>query len=398
MALESLNKPIESKINEGELSWEVSSYIEDVNNTLDSTLSASSEVYYLVKEIESNIKWYRFRQDTLDYIFKKYPSMSVDEFKWYFLTGIYNKNILSNYPEVIDLLDFDNIEPWEDLISIVISKVSLHEKDFHKSIDWVFDKITIPNMTSTDVAQWYFKWKLEESLPWTEVIFGDMDWIKENIWYNQFWADSVWFIDMMWNWLLNSCLFKLLKTNPDLSKVSDINDIFWSLEKDVFLWWSTYVIPFETPEELEVVKMPKQPMNNNPLEFWKKWVLLNSMWYLNSAYYAHKVKWTFVLWSHNIAEPMHAGKLTVINNELENRYNHNWLISYFWEKSGLLMYNKPNLENNDDLQEFLSISNEEVIKRNDDFKKLYESEIKPLVYGVFHKYLSKKFPNIIKKI
>ena len=76
--------------------------------------------------------------------------------------------------------------------------------------------------------------------------------------------------------------------------------------------------------------MPKMPSNGiNKLNLLPNGALINSMGYLNSAYYADKVKASFVLGSHNIAEPMHAGKLTVINNDPKNRYNHNWLISYF---------------------------------------------------------------------
>jgi len=247
-----------------------------------------------------------------------------------------------------------------------------------------------------DTAQWYFKKKLEQVLPETEVIFWDDKKIKDNVWYNQLSADSVWFIDLLWNWLLNSCLFKLFKTEPDKTKLKEINEIFSMFKKDVFIWGSTYIIPFKTPENLEVVKMPKVPTTDKKIIFRNNGILLNSMWYLNSAYYADKVKASFVLWSHNIAEPMHAGKLTVINNDLENRHNHNWLISYFWEKMWLLMYTD---EDNDwELQDFLSISREEVDKRNADFNNLYNEKIIPLVYGIFYRYLSKTFPNIIKAI
>lgn len=372
--------------------------IEWVKYNLESVLSNISQAYDLLREIEQSTKWYLFRQDTLEAVFKKYPSMSIENFQKYFLDGIYNKNILRTNPEIIDLLDLDNIEPGSDLIEIVINKVSMSQDDFEKHTHGKIDKITIPNMSSTDVAQWYFKSKLEEFLPQSEVIFWDMEEIRENLGYNQISADSVGFIDILWNGHLNSCLFKLFKTQPDLKKVQEINDIFENNQKDIFLGWSTFVIPFNTPDELDVVKMPKMEINNNPLELSKSNILLNSMWYLNSAYYADKVKGSFVLWSHNIAEPMHAGKLTVINNDTENRYNHNWLTSYFWEKTGLLMYTGDKLQNQDELEKFLTISQEEIQARNKEFETIYNEKIIPLVYWIFYKNLSKTFPNKIKAV
>ncbi|MGB2111186.1 MAG: hypothetical protein ACPHY8_05040 [Patescibacteria group bacterium] len=79
--------------------------------------------------------------------------MSIENFQKYFLDGIYNKNILRTNPEIIDLLDLDNIEPGSDLIEIVINKVSMSQDDFEKHTHGKIDKITIPNMSSTDVAQ-----------------------------------------------------------------------------------------------------------------------------------------------------------------------------------------------------------------------------------------------------
>lgn len=376
--------------------------IEDQKNdtyiNIESVLSVSGDAYQLLKEIEKNTKWYNFRQDTLDYIFKVYPFLGIEDFKKFFLEGVYNKNILSNNPEIIDLLNLDEIEAWSDLIEIVIDKILLEKEDFENSIDWAFDKITVPNMIMMDTAQWYFKTKLETFLPWTEVIFWDMPEIRNNIWYNQFSTDSVWFIDLLWNWFLNSCLFKLFKTTPDNEKVETMNEIFSNLDKNVFLWWSTNFIPFKTPDDLCVVKMPKQPINDGEMYFWKDGILLNSMWYLNSAYYADKVRWSFVLGSHNIAEPLHAGKLTVINNELENRHNHNWIISYFWEKLWLLMYATSDDNNKKELQEFLSLSIDEIKEKNEEFEKIYNEKIIPLIYWIFYRYLSKNFPNKIKSI
>jgi hypothetical protein len=44
------------------------------------------------------------------------------------------------------------------------------------------------------------------------------------------------------------------------------------------------------------------------------------------------------------------------------------------------MYTGEKLNNNDELQQFLSIDDQEVVKRNQQFKKIYESKIIPLVY------------------
>ena len=68
--------------------------------------------------------------------------------------------------------------------------------------------------------------KLQSFLPDTQIIFWDMKEIRDNIWNNQFNSDSVWFIDLMWNWLFNTCLFKLFKTDPDFKKIEELNDLF----------------------------------------------------------------------------------------------------------------------------------------------------------------------------
>lgn len=372
--------------------------INETKTKFEVTLWNLSEAYNLLRKIEQSDKWFLFRQDTLEYIFKKFPSMSVNDFEKFFLQGIYNKNILRNSPEVIDYLELDNITPWSDLIEIIIEQICLSENDFNELINDKIDVITIPNMVTTDVAQGYFKEKLQYFLPDTKVIFWDMEEIKDNIWYNQVTADSVWFYDILWNSVLNSCLFKLFKTEPNNEKLKQLNNLFENIQQDIFLWWSTFVIPFETPENLTVIKMPKMEVNSNDIELGNNWILLNSMWYLNSAYYADKVKWSFVLWSHNIAEPMHAWKLTVINNDTENRYNHNWLISYFWEKSQLLMYTWGTLDNSEQLNDFLSIDQEEVKRRNNLFNELYTKQIIPLIRGILYRNLSNRFPDKLKHI
>lgn len=380
------------------LSLDVDATISSIKVDLETTLDNASQVYHMLREIENTTKWYLFRQDTVDYIFQKYPGLNASDFKKIFLNDTYNKNILRCHPEIIDYIDLNSIEAGCDLIEIIIEKISLAPDIFQSLTDGKIDKITVPNMSSTDVAQWYFKSKLESFLPNTEIIFWNMPEIKENLWYNQISADSVWFIDLLWNGPLNSCLFKLFQTQPDPKKVKAINELFESITQNIFIWWSTFVIPFQTPEELKVVKMPKMVKNDKNLQLSENGILHNSMGYLNSAYYSKKVKWSFVLWSHNIAEPMHAGKLTVINNDTENRYNHNWLVSYFWEKTGLLMYTGEKLNNNDELQQFLSIDDQEVVERNQQFKKIYESKIIPLVYWIFYRNLHKTFPDKIKAI
>ncbi len=366
--------------------------ISSTKRNIDSRLNVLGHTYDFLKDIESKEKWFHFRQDTLESIFRKYPNMSFSRFKEYFLCNTYNKNILMNHPQIIDYIDLENIVPWEDLISIVIDWISITKEEFNSKIKWKFDLLTFPNLSSTDVAQWYFFQKLKTFLPDTQIIFWDMKEIKDNLWRNQFNSDSVWFIDLMWNWLFNTCLFKLLKTEPDAKKIEELNDMFSSIEKDIFIWWSTYNIPFKIPPHMQAISVPKMGVNNKELVL-KNWVLLNSMWYLNSSYYSDKVKWTFVLWSHNIAEPMHAWKLTVINNDLENRHNHNWLISYFWEKSWLLLYIDSKIDNQLRIDDFLSIPKEELIDRYNNFQELYKEKIINLVYWIFYKFLSKNFPD-----
>lgn len=376
-------------------SWKISKTITDTKKSINSRLNVLGLSYDYLKKVETEEKWFRFRQDTLEAIFKKYPNMSFSKFKEFFFWNIYNKNILMNTPEVIEILDLENIEPWSDLIWFVIDRLSMSKDDFEKKIKWKFDVLTFPNLSSSDVAQWYFFDKLKAFLPDAQIIFWDMDEIKNYLWHNQFNSDSVWFIDLMWNGLFNTCLFKLLKTNPNPEKISELNEIFSTINKDIFIWWSTYNIPFSIPDNLQAISLPKMPLNNAAM-FIKKWVLFNSMGYLNSAYYADKVKWSFVLWWHNIAEPMHAGNLTVISNELENRYNHNWLISYFWENTGLLLYINSRDKDQNKVDDFLSIDREEIQNRYNDFQKMYKDRIIPLIYWVFYRFLIKNFPEKFK--
>jgi len=366
--------------------------ISSTKRSIDSRLYILGQAYDFLKDVEKEEKWFHFRQDTLEAVFRKYPNMSFSKFKEYFFWNIYNKNILMNNPEVVDYLDLENIKPWEDLIALLIDKISITRDEFSKNIKWKFDVLTFPNLSSIDVAQWYFFQKLKIFFPDTKILFWDMREIKDFLWTNQFNSDSVWFIDLMWNWLFNTCLFKLFKTTPDPKKIEELDKLFEWLKKDIFIWWSTYNIPFVVPSDMQAISMPKMPVNNKPLSL-KNWILLNSMWYLNSAYYSKKAKGSFVLWSHNIAEPMHAGKLTVINNDLENRYNHNWLISYFWEKSWLLLYIDSKLDEQEKISNFLSVSRKELDIKYKNFQKLYNEKIVNLIYWIFYKFLLKNFPD-----
>lgn len=366
-------------------------HISSTKKNLFSRLSILDHVYGLLKDVEKEEKWFRFRQDTLEAIFKKYPNMTLKQFNSFFLIWIYNKNILMNNPEILDLLDLENINPWDDLIAIVIEKISLSKKEFEKKTLWKFDVLTFPNLSSTDIAQWYLFEKLKSFLPWTQIIFWDMCEIRDFFWINQFNSDSVWFIDLMWNGLFNTCLFKMLKTAPNIEKLRELNHLFSLFELDIFIGWSTFNIPFKIPANLQAISMPKMSLNNNQIVF-RNNVLMNSMGYLNSAYYAEKVRWSFVLWTHNIAEPMHAGKLTVISNDLENRYNHNWIISYFWEKTGLLLYFNSSDEDQIKVDKFLTIDKEELQKRYKDFQSMYESKIIKFIYWIFYRFLLKSFP------
>jgi hypothetical protein len=252
--------------------------------------------------------------------------------------------------------------------------------------------MTFPNMSEMSISQAYFYKKISHNLPWTDIIFWDNPKIKDNKWINQLETDSVWFIDMMWKWMFNTCIFKLLKTEPDEKKLSELNELFEWVEKDIFIWWSTSHIPFKMPENLQDLTFPKTVWTGWWIKLEKN-LVLNSMWYLNSAYYATKSKAAFVFWSHNIAEPLHAGKLTVISNDPKNRYNHNWLVSYFWEKANLLSITEWNREEQQkEVDEFLQISQEELKERYLKFADTYEKKIKPLVYWIFYNYLKNSFP------
>lgn len=350
-----------------------------------------------LKDLEKTEKWFCVQAATLDAFFKKYPHISADEFREFFLQWTYNKNIFMCSAEIIENIDLDELQPWDDIIQYFIQKISISKEDFTDKVVKKINTLTFPNLAVWDVAQWYFFHKLKWLLPESEIIFWDMPEIRENLWKNQFNCDSVWFIDLMWNGLFNTCLLKLLKTPPNQEKLEELNTLFSQIEKDIFIWWSTLNIPFELPDNFQGISLPKMPSTDKKIQLLRSGILANSMWYLNSAYYAEWTKGSFVLWSHNIAEPIHAGKLTVINNDPANRYNHNWLISYFWEKCQLLLYMEwTPKENQEKVNSFLEVSQEELKEKHKQFQELYISQIQPLIYGILYKFLRKNFPELVK--
>lgn len=389
--IESWNKP-QHKSHIWDVVW-------DIHTQINTILQSSQEI--ITEELhtlEKTQKGFVAEKETLKAFFEKYPQISVDHFRSLFLQWTYNKNLFMCSKEIIDIIDLNEISPWDDLIEYVLKKIALSWDDFQEKVVWKIDLLTFPNLAAGDVAQWYFFEKLKTILAWTQIVFWDMVEIRTHFWKNQFNCNSVNFIDLMGNGLFNTCLLKLIKTPPVQEKIDELNALFNEVDKDIFIWGSSFNIPFEIPESLYWVSMPKVP-----LQPWKKptltknGVLINSMWYLNSAYYTDKIKGSFVSWSHNIAEPMHAWKLTVINNDPTNRYNHNWLISYFWEKCRLLLYiDGEQKEIQENVNNFLEISQEELKERHKKFQEIYSSQIKPLVYGIFYLFLKKNFPTLIK--
>ncbi len=60
-----------------ESSWtkyeDISNVVWDIWNILYQKLDAFSQSYEKLKQVQKENKWYVFRQDTLEYIFEKYP-------------------------------------------------------------------------------------------------------------------------------------------------------------------------------------------------------------------------------------------------------------------------------------------------------------------------------------
>lgn len=348
-----------------------------VSEILDfSEIILDLEKSFLVPKIKLNLNE--------NLVLKVLSQIGEQKFRKMFINETYNKNIFFMWDEIFSYLDFWKIDENADLIAILIEKNSLSEKDFHDKTRWkVKEKLFFPNCAILDTAQFYSYEKLQKLLPETEIIFWDEEKIKEKTASDTVKVDTEWFIDFKWNNVLNFCILKLLETEPDFEKVHVLNEIFEKIDKKIFVWWSTFAMPFAIPDDFQVINFPKTKKNKEKPVL-KSGILLNSMWYLNSAFYAENVKWAFVSDSHNIWEPLHSWKLTVINNKLENRFNHNWLLSYFGEKSDLILYTDWN---RDELVDFLSISDEELERRTSRFKKDYKEKIIPLVYWLFYKFL-----------
>lgn len=331
-------------------------------------------------------EWITYNFETIEKFFIKYPNISEEKFKKLFFSWNYNRNILMQTPEVLGLFDFDNISPWTDLIEIFIQKISLNEREFRSKIEEMkLDIITFPGISITDIAQVKFHAKLSSLLKNIKVIFWDEEEIREYYGKNEIRIDSVWF----W-WYLdkipNMCAFKLLQSEADENKLNEVNKIFDSFEENIFIWWSSEWIPFSTKNIwVKNIALSRYSEKNWELRLNKN-SLENSLWYLNSAYYADKVIWAFVAKDHNIMESIHAWKPT-INNHLENRYNHNWLASYIWEKVWLLHFvnSKENFQKNQkNIEEFLSIPKEEIKSRKEKLDTLLDNEIKNFVYWYLH--------------
>lgn len=380
------------KTEEKEKSW-VASILEKSKKIILNVLDIRNMEEFI--KLEKENKWITLNYETILNIFQKYPHLDIEEFKKYFFWW-FNKNILQCSPWILDYIDLEKLSPGDDIIEHVLGKLTMTEEEFKSKTDWKLDFLTFPNLSQWSISQLYFYNKLSQSIPWTEIIFWDNPKIREVIWKNQLNTDSVWFIDPLWKWIFNICLFKLLKTNPDEQKLRELDELFDEVSKDIFIWWSSTHIPFDIPSTLEWISFPKV------ISAWE-WIkkvnnlMVNSMGYLNSAYYTKKSKAAFVQGTHNIAEPLHAWKLTVISDDPKNRYNHNWLISYFWEKAQLLKITEWNKESQQrEFDTFMETSQEELALRHKKFAETYKIQIKPLVNWIFYNYLKNSFPEKFK--
>lgn len=343
------------------------------------------DIFCILDDFEKKLKGFSYNRVFVSKILEK---ISIEDFEKIFLNekNPYNKNILMFWEEIIYYLDFSTINSWTDLVEFLIKKIWLTKQEFdEKVLKNIKNQLFFPNLSNTDIAQNYCYKKLQELLPNTEIIFWNEEKILQKTNEKTVKSDSVWFLDFFPSDTLNLCLFKLLKTEANDEKKQILQEIFKDIKKDIFIWWNTFSLPFSVPEDYFVVNFPKT-QNKWDLKLFN-WILLNSMWYLNSAYYLENVKWSFVLWSHNIGEPLHSGKLTIINNSLENKFNHNWILSYFWEKSWLICYSLEKWQ--EEINKFLSQTNIQIFNKNQNFQKYYQEEILPLFYGIFYKFLEK---------
>lgn len=366
--------------------WSWKHIFNNVGKTKDEVHGILSKtIFDILNEIKQNFKWFNFNENLVKIILE--TKISEEKFKKIFFSKPYNKNILMCDEKILEYLNFDEIDENTDLVLYLIDKIWLSEDEFVEKTKKVKDKLFFPNLYSFDVAQSYALQKLQKLLPNSEIIFWDNPKVIEKKHEKTVKSDSVWFIDFIPSDTLNLCILKLLETEPDKEKLQKLEEIFEKIDGKIFIWGSTFVLPFQIPENFTKIIFPKLPKNNWEI-FFKDWILLNSMWFLNSAFYSKKVKWAFVFWSHNIWEPLHSNKLSVINDSLENKFNHNWFLSYFWEKSDLILYVSWN-KDNDKIADFLNISEEELQKRTTNFQKDYEEKILPLVRWLLYNFLEK---------
>lgn len=343
----------------------------DTNNSVFQILK-KSKFDNISDYLTSLNEWITYNSETIKAFFIKYPHISEENFKKIFLTWDYNKNILMQNHQVLDLFDFNEIKPWTDLIEIFIQKIWISDNDFKKKLEKLdIDFITFPWLAKANIAQENFYNKLVKKLKKTKVFFWDDKIAKLHYWVNQISVNTIWFWWINQN-LFNTNILKLIQTEADEKKLSEIEKIFENIENNIFIWWSTDWIPFSTKNtQTQNIIFSREESNKLCIELdWMR--LKNSMWYLNSAYYSKKVIWAFVWWDHNLMESLHAGKLT-INNKIENRTNHNWLISYLGEKFWLLLFidSKLNFKDNQDkIDEFLNMHTKEVEKK---VMKLFKS-------------------------
>jgi len=123
-----------------------------------------------LSELENANKWMKINYDTVRKIFAKYPQLNLETFKSYFFSW-YNKIILISSPETIDLIDLEQLKPWDDIIEHILEKVKMSEGEFKEKTKWKLDFLTFPNMSELSVAQKYFYEKIKDAMPTTEIVF-----------------------------------------------------------------------------------------------------------------------------------------------------------------------------------------------------------------------------------
>lgn len=353
------------------------------NNKIDNIIKYTSSLEL--------IEWSTYNKECIEYFFEKYPNFSEDKFKKIFFYWEYNRNILRQNKNIIDLFDFENIKPWTDLIEIFINKNWLKENEFNEKLSLLkIDSISFPWLAIWDIAQAKFNEKLKILFKNIKIIFWDEKEIKKYNWKYKINVESMWFW-WIWDENPNSCILKLLNSKPDKNKIDELNNIFKDCEKDIFIWWSSDWIPFPTNKLwLQNILLSRNTNNNENIKLQNN-KLENSLWYLNSAYYSKKVKWAFVWKDHNFMEAIHAW-IPTISNFPKNRYNHNWLASYLWEKFWLLLIiNQENnfSENQENIENHLSIKTDDLKTKASNLYEYLNNEIKEFIYWYLYKMIIK---------